>query len=85
LPPEVPKNCGQIYPNLNDDHTDGMEISSSCWIPDMTDWWRQPEETQSKYADLTNVAHRILSIIPHGGAVKASLALGRDVIGWRKS
>jgi len=39
-PPEAPKNWGQINPNLNDYHSDQMEISSTFWIPDITDWWR---------------------------------------------
>jgi len=84
-PPEAPKNWGQINPNLNDYHSDPMEISSTFWIPDITDWWRQQEETHSKYADLSNVARDIFSIIPHGVRVEASCSLGRDVIGWRQS
>jgi len=40
---------------------------------------------QSKYANPTNVARDIFSIIPHGVGVKASCCLGRDVIGWRQS
>jgi len=84
-PPEAPKNWGQINPNLDDYHSDPMEISSTFWIPDITDWWRQQEETHSKYADLSNVARDIFSIIPHGVAVEASFSLGRDVIGWRQS
>jgi len=55
-PPEPPKNWGRINPNLNDYHSDPMEISSTFWIPDITDWWRQQEEMHSKYADLSNVA-----------------------------
>ena len=62
-----------------------MEISSTLWLPDITDWWRQQEETHSKYADLTNVARDIFSIISHGVGVEASSSLGRDVIGWRQS
>jgi len=62
-----------------------MEISSTFWIPDIPDWWRQQEETHSKYADLSNVARDIFSIIPHGVGVEASFSLGRDVIGWRQS
>jgi len=84
-PPEAPKNWGQISPNLNDYHSDPMEISSTFRIPDITDWWRQQEETHSKYADLSNVARDIFSIIPHGVGVEASFSLGRDVIGWRQS
>jgi len=47
-PPEAPKNWGQINPNLNDCHSDPMEISSSLWLPHVTDWWRHQEETHSK-------------------------------------
>jgi len=84
-PPEAPKNWGQINPNLNDYHSDPMEVSSTFWIPDIINWSRQQEETHSKYADLSNVASNILSIIPHGVGVEASFSLGRDVIGWRQS
>jgi len=84
-PPEAPKNWGQINPNLNDYHSDPMEISSTFWVPDITDWWRQQEETHSKYADLSNVARDIFSIIPHGVGVEASFSLAWDVIGWRQS
>jgi hypothetical protein len=38
-PPKAPKNLGQINPNHNDYHSDPMEISSTFWIPDITDWW----------------------------------------------
>jgi len=62
-----------------------MEISSTFWIPDITDWWRQQEETHSMYTDLSNVACDIFSIMPHGVGVEASFSLGRDVIGWRQS
>jgi hypothetical protein len=74
--PEAPKNWGQINANLNDYHSDPMEISSSFWIPDITEWWRQQEEMYSKYADLSNVARDIFSIIPHGVGVEASFSLG---------
>jgi len=84
-PPEAPKNWGQINPNLNDYHSDPMEIRSTFWIPDITDCWRQQEETHSKYPDLSNVARDIFSIIPHGVGVEACISLGRDVIGCRQS
>jgi len=83
--PEAPKNWGQLNPNLNDYHSDRMEISSTFWIPDITDWWRQQELTHSMYTDLSNVAGDIFSIIPHGVPMEASLSLGRDVIAWRQS
>ena len=84
-PPEAPKNWGKINPNLNDYHSDPTEISSSFWIPDITDWWHQQEGTHSKYTDLSDVARDIFSIIPHGVGVEASFSLGRDFIGWRQS
>jgi len=62
-----------------------MEISSTLWLPDTTNWWQQQEETHSKYADHFNVASDIFFIIPHGVGVEASFSLGRDVIRWRQS
>jgi hypothetical protein len=62
-----------------------MEISSTFWMPDITDWWRQQGETHSKYANLSNVARDIFSIIRHGVGVEASFSLGRDFIAWRQS
>jgi hypothetical protein len=58
-PPEAPNNWGQINPNLNDYYSDPMEISSTFRIPDITDGWRQQEETHSKYAHLSNVERDI--------------------------
>jgi len=79
---EPPENWGQINPNLNDYHSDPTEISSTFWMPDITHCWRQQEETHSKYANLSNVALNILSIIPHGVGVEASSSVGHDMIGW---
>jgi len=62
-----------------------MEISSTFCLPNITDWWRQQEATQWKYATLSNVAGDIFSIIPHGVGVEASFSLGWDVIAWRQS
>jgi hypothetical protein len=83
--PEAPKNWGQINANLNDDHSDQMMIGSTFWVPDITDWWHQQEETHSTYADLSNVVRDIFSIIQHGVGVEASFSLGRDIIDWRQS
>ena len=58
--PESPMNLGQGNPNLNEYHSDPLEISSRFWIPDITDWCRQPEETHSQYAHHSNVARGIL-------------------------
>jgi hypothetical protein len=75
-PPESQQNRGQIDPNLYDYHSDPMKISSTFWFPDITDWWRQQEETHSKYADLSNVTRIIFSTIPRGVRVEASFPLG---------
>jgi len=83
--PEAPSNWGQINTNLNDYHSDPMDISSTFWILDITNWWHQQDEKHSKYTNFSNVARDIFSIIPHGVAVEASFCLGRDVIGWRQS
>ena len=82
---ELSQNWRQINPNLNDNHCDPVEISSTLWIPDITEWWHQQEEMHSKYADLSNVACDISSSIRHGVGVKANCSLGQDVIGWRQS
>jgi len=84
-PPELPQNRGQIHPILTDYHSDEMEISSTFWLPDITDWCQQQEELHSKYTNLSNVARDIFSIIPHGVRVEASSTLGRDVIRWWQS
>ena len=76
-----PKNWGQINPNLNDYHSDPLEIGSTFWIPDITDWRRQQEERHSMYANLSNVARDIFSIPPHGVSVGVSVSFGQDVIG----
>jgi len=84
-PPEAPKNWGQINPNLNDYHSDPLEICSTFWLTDIADWWRQQDEMHSKFADHSNVARNSFSIIPHGVGVEATFALGWHVIGCRKS
>ena len=83
--PEAPNNWGQSNPNLDDYHRDPMEISSTLWIPDMTDWRRQLQELHSKYANVSDVAQDIFSIIPHGVGVEGSFPLGRDDTSWRQS
>jgi len=62
-----------------------MEISSKFWTPATTNWWRQQKETHSKYADYSNVARDVFSIIPSAVGVEFSCSLGRDIIGWRQS
>jgi len=62
-----------------------MDIISTFCVLDITDWWRRQEETHSKYADLSNVARDIFSIIPHAVGVESSFSIGQDVIGWRQS
>jgi len=62
-----------------------MQISSTYWLPDITDWCPQQEQAHLQYTDLSNVALRIFSIIPHVVGVEASSSHGQDVLGWRKS
>jgi hypothetical protein len=83
--PELPQNWGQINLNLTDYNSDPMEISTTFWLPDITDCWPQQWDTHSKYADLSNVAHDIFSIIPHSVRMGDSFSTGLDVIGWRQS
>jgi len=84
-PPESPKNWVEVYLNVSDYHSDPCEISSTFWLLDITDWWRQQEEMHSKCPDPFNVACDILSIIPHSVGVQASFSLGQDSIGSRES
>jgi len=83
--PDLPQTWRQINLNHNDYHSDPMEISKTCWIPDIMHWWPQQEETHSKYTDLSNVALNIFSIIAHGVDVEASISLGGFVMGGRQS
>jgi hypothetical protein len=84
-PPELPHSWGQINPNLNDYHSNPMEISSSSWLLDITAWCGPQEITHSSYADLYSVARNIFFKIPHGVRVEGSFSLRRDVICWRQS
>jgi len=84
-PPEAPQNQRQMNPNLNDYHSDPVEVTSRSWLLDTTDWWRQQVETHSKYADSSHVARHIFSFKAHGVWVEASISLGWDGIGWRQS
>jgi len=79
-PPGLPQNAGQINPNLNDHHSNPMEICSTFRILAITDWWYQQEETHSMYANLPNVAGDILSIILHDHGVESCFRCGQDVI-----
>jgi len=62
-----------------------MEICSIFWVRDITDWWRQQEESHSNYADLANVAYDTFSVIQHDVRVETGISRGRDVIGWRQA
>jgi len=83
--PDVPINWEKLNLNLNDYKSDSMEISSTFWLLDITDWCCQQEETHSKYADISNVSQNIISPILSGVGVEASIALGRDSTGRRQS
>jgi len=82
-PHEASQTWGQINTNLKDYRSDPIDICSIFWIPDITDWWCQQDETHSEYADLLNVAHYIRLITADGVRVEASFSLRWDVIGWR--
>jgi len=84
-PPQSPKHWRQVNPNLNDYHFNPMEIGRTFWIIDISDWWRQREETHSKYPNLSDGAWDKFSIKWHGLQVEASIFLGWDVISWRQS
>jgi len=83
--PGTPKSWGQLDPNPDDYHFHPREISSTWWLPDITDWWSQQEEMHSKYAGLSDKARNIISIIPHGVRVEATFSIGWGVTGWRQS
>jgi hypothetical protein len=82
-PSDLQNNRGQVNPNQNDYHFDRMEIITSFWILDIPGWWFQPEEMQSKYSDLPNVAHDMFPKQTHGATVENRLYVVRDVIHWR--
>jgi hypothetical protein len=52
-PPEAPRTWGLITTNLNDYHSDPVELSSIIRILDITDWWSHQEETHPKCADVS--------------------------------
>jgi len=79
-PSELAQNWGQINRNLTDYHSDPIEIGSTFWLLDITDWWRQQDKTHSMYPDLSNMAHDIFSIITHGVRTEASRSHWRDLI-----
>jgi len=83
-PPESSMCWGPVSLNLNDYHSDPIEISSTCGSTDITAWWREQDETHPQYPNLSNVEHNIFSLIPPGVGVEASFSLGWDVIGWRQ-
>jgi hypothetical protein len=84
-PPENLASWGELRPTSSDYLADPLSLSATFWRPDVAAWWKEQEETYSKYADLTNVARDIFSIIHHGIGVESSCSLGRDVIGWRQT
>jgi len=83
--PESPKNWGQVNPNVNEYHSHSMKISSTFWFPDIARWWHQQEDMHWQYADPSNVARKIFSIISHIVAMEASYYFERDTIGRGQS
>jgi hypothetical protein len=82
---EFPQNWAQINPNLDGYHSDAMEICCTFWLPDITYWWQQLEERHWMYANLSNVAHDVFSLISLPVWVEARGSLARDVIGWMQT
>jgi hypothetical protein len=82
-PPQAPNNCGQNNPNLKGSHTNPVEMSTPFWIPEITDWWHHQEDRHWRYADLSNVACNIFSIIRPGDGMDTHFSLGCVVIGWK--
>jgi len=62
-----------------------MQNRNTFWIPDITDWWCQQEETNSKYANHFHSAWVIVSIVPHGVVVEAGCSPAEDIIWFRQS
>jgi hypothetical protein len=64
-----------------------LEIRNTFRFPDITNWWHEQENTDSKYTNLSNVACDMFSIIPPGVEVEASIFLWWDLIGsiWTKT
>jgi len=81
-PPEAQNHWEQLNPNIDEYHVDPMAISTTFWLPNLTNWWLQQDETQSKKADHFNVPWDVCAIIPHGVGVQASCSLGRHVIAY---
>jgi len=69
--PELPQHWGQINPNHNDYHSYPTQISSTVSIQNITVWWRQQEGMNPTYANLSNMARDISSIILHSIRVEA--------------
>jgi len=82
---ELRLNWWQRNPNLNHYHSDPMEISSICSLPDIADRWGQQKETNSTYTNVSIGTCTIFSIIPHWVSVEASVSLGRNMIGCQQS
>jgi hypothetical protein len=83
--PELLQSWGPINLDHKEYHSNPVDIRSTVWIPHILVWWRQPQQTHSKYINLSNVTLDIFSMIPDGIGVEASFSLEREVIGWRQS
>jgi len=60
---------GKLFPISMITTPTQMQISSTCSIPDNTDWWQHQEETHSTYANLSHLSRDIFLVIPHGVGV----------------
>jgi hypothetical protein len=79
-PHEKSKSSRQIHQNLNDNHSDPIEITRTLCLPDITNCLWQQGETHLKYAALSTVVHDRFSIIPDSVGGKASFSHRWDII-----
>jgi len=62
--PESPNIWAQVNPNLNEYHSGAMEIVSTFWIPEITDWWRQ-QRKRTQSSPISQLWHEIFSLSYH--------------------
>jgi hypothetical protein len=54
-----------------------MEMGSTFWLPNITEWRQEQENPHLKSANHSNVASEILSSIPNSVGQEASFPLGK--------
>jgi hypothetical protein len=79
-PPDAPKYCRPINPNLNNYHSDPMKSGIIFCKPHITDWWCLDEGTHPHYAYLSNLTPNIFPIKLVGLVMKATVSHQWDVV-----